>query len=220
LISIIDYGAGNIGSILNMFRKLGGEAKLVSTPQEILSSSKLILPGVGHFDHGMNTLIKSGIIPALNKAVLENNTPILGICLGAQLMTKSSEEGKIPGLGWFNAHVKSFKTELTSINEKIARGNETNSKQMNRFRVPHMGWNQVEFINACTLTEGLSDEARFYFVHSYYIKAEQDHEVILKTNYGFTFDSGLHRQNIYAVQFHPEKSHKFGLRLFKNFMKI
>lgn len=210
MVSIIDYGAGNIGSILNMFKKLGCDAKLVSTSQEILESTKLVLPGVGHFDFGMNTLNNSGMIAALHQVVLENKVPILGICLGAQLMAETSDEGVIPGLGWFQAKVKNFRTDLSQSDHY---GKQT-------LRVPHMGWNHIEVKKETPLTNGLDSNSRFYFVHSYYIQSENENDVMFKTDYGLQFDSGLNRDNIYAVQFHPEKSHKFGLRLLENFMHL
>lgn len=203
-VSIIDYGAGNIGSIVNMIKKLGGIGKLVCTPEEILSAKKLILPGVGHFDHGMKALRDSGMEPALHQAVLQKKTPILGICLGAQLMTRSSEEGSSPGLSWFDAEVRHF--------SHLSNGES--------LRVPHIGWNRVHQQNDCAIAVDLPNEPRYYFVHSYYIQADHAKDVLFTTTYGGEFASGLHRENLYAVQFHPEKSHKFGLKLFENFLKI
>lgn len=203
-VSIVDYGAGNIGSIVNMIKKLGGTGKLVHTPEEILSAQKLVLPGVGHFDHGMKALQESGMEPALHQAVLNNKTPILGICLGAQLMTRSSEEGSSSGLGWFDAEVRHF--------SHLSNGEP--------LRVPHIGWNRVHQQNECVIAVDLPEEPRYYFVHSYYIQANHPKDVLFTTTYGGEFASGLHRDNLYAVQFHPEKSHKFGLKLFENFLKI
>lgn len=210
-ISIIDYGAGNIGSIVNMIRKLGGNAELVSTPEQVRAASKLILPGVGHFDFGMKTLQNSGLIDPINESVCYRGIPILGICLGAQLMTQSSEEGSSPGLGWFNAKVKSFRDEWQ--NREVVVENL-------KLKTPHMGWNYVEKAKENELLYRLPPESRFYFVHSYFIESQQQDEVLLQTTYGLTFASGLHRDNIYAVQFHPEKSHSFGLKLFQNFLNL
>lgn len=210
-ISIIDYGAGNIGSIVNMIRKLGGKAELVSTPEQVRNASKLILPGVGHFDFGMKALQSNGLIDPINESVCNQGIPILGICLGAQLMTRSSEEGILPGLGWFDAKVKSFRDEWQ--NREIAGGNL-------KLKTPHMGWNYVAKTKENNLLSDLPDESRFYFVHSYFIESQRQDEILLQTSYGIAFASGLHRDNIYAVQFHPEKSHKFGLKLFQNFLNL
>lgn len=201
MIHIIDYGAGNIGSIVNMIRKAGGSSEITADPSVIMSASKLILPGVGHFDHGMKKLKESGLISALTKKVVEEKCPILGICLGAQLMTKSSEEGTEKGLGWFDAEVIRF--------------DETKN-----VRIPHMGWNYIEIAKNTPLSKDFFEESRYYFVHSYYMKANRREDVLFDTVYGGTFASGLQRDNIYAVQFHPEKSHKFGLKLMQNFLEL
>jgi glutamine amidotransferase len=213
-ISVIDYGAGNIGSIVNMIRKLGGDAALVSTPERILSAEKLILPGVGHFDFGMRTLNESGMVGAMHEAVEQKGTPILGICLGAQLMTRSSQEGSLPGLGWFDANVLSFRNEWHRL------GLEGRSTTGTRLRTPHMGWNYVQVVKNGVLTNELPADPRFYFVHSYYIHSNLREDVMLETTYGVPFVAALQHQNKYAVQFHPEKSHKFGLKLFDNFLKL
>lgn len=201
MIHIIDYGAGNLGSIVNMINFIGGEAILTNDPTEIENAEKLILPGVGHFDHGMNKLIKSNLIPILNDKVLNKNTPILGICLGAQMMCEKSEEGDVPGLGWFKADVKKFDANLG-------------------IRIPHMGWNYVEAKKNTTLSKVNDEEQRFYFVHSYYMNAHDQEDVLFETNYGTNFASGLNKNNIYACQFHPEKSHKYGISLMKKFLSL
>lgn len=204
MINIVDYGAGNLGSIANMLKKLGAGNEITSDPEQIAKSSKLILPGVGRFDHGMTNLQQSGLIEALQHSVIERGVPILGICLGAQLMTKSSEEGTGNGLGWFDAEVIkfSFHSELTHL------------------RIPHMGWNYVHVSKEDELTKGLQEESRFYFVHSYYLRCNNLSDVMLTTVYGIEFISGISRNNMYAVQFHPEKSHKYGLKLLNNFVQI
>ena len=214
MISVIDYGAGNIGSILNMVRKLSGEAKLVSTPEEISKAEKLILPGVGHFDFGMNTLQESGMIEALHDSVNKKGIPILGICLGAQLMTQSSAEGSLPGLGWFDATVNSFRDDWQKL------GLQGVSKDGVRLRTPHMGWNTVTPQKSSKLTLNMPPDPRFYFVHSYYIKCNSEADILFETVYGLPFASGLQYENKYAVQFHPEKSHKYGLKLFENYLKL
>lgn len=204
MIAIIDYGAGNLGSISNMLRKLDRQGIITSDVKTIKQADKIILPGVGKFDYGMSKLIESGLIDVLNKKANEEKVPVLGICLGAQLMTKSSEEGILPGLGWFDARVKKF-----------------NFKQDNSsLRIPHMGWNYVTVNKQIQLISNLPEESRFYFVHSYFIESNNPCDVMLTTVYGNEFVSGLNHENIFAVQFHPEKSHKFGLKLFQNFLDL
>lgn len=204
MITIIDYGAGNLGSIANMLRKLGQPGIITSNPKDIEKADKLILPGVGNFDYGISRLQESGLVAILNQKVYEDKAPILGICLGAQLMTKKSEEGKIPGLGWFDAEVKKFVFQ----------------KEQTDLRIPHMGWNYVMVKKETPLTKNLPCEPKYYFVHSYYICANNLDDVMLITNYGGNFVSGLSRENIYAMQFHPEKSHKYGLKIFQNFLSL
>lgn len=200
MITIIDYGAGNIGSIENMIKRVGGEAKISSLKEDILNAEKLILPGVGSFDYGMNKLNESGITDALQEKVINQKTPILGICLGMQLMTQKSEEGKLPGLGWFDAEVKKF-----IPTEK-------------KYKVPHMGWNLIDIKKQSPLFNEEEIERRFYFVHSYYVSSNKKEEVLTETNYINTFVSGLSKDNIFGLQFHPEKSHKFGMEIIKNFV--
>ena len=202
---IIDYGAGNIGSIQNMIRKMGGDCIISNCPNEISNAKKLILPGVGSFDHGMNNLRKSNLINVLKKKVLQQNTPILGICLGMQLMTLGSEEGDELGLGFINAKVKKFKT------------------QNNKFKIPHMGWNQINLRKSSKLFDDIFIERfqqKFYFVHSYYVECMNSIDVLSTTNYIHEFTSAFEKNNIIGMQFHPEKSHKFGKEVFKNFIKI
>lgn len=201
MISIIDYGMGNVGSILNMYRFLDIPAELISTPEEVEGAQKLILPGVGSFDEGMRTLKDNGLLDALNARVLEQSTPVLGICLGAQLLTERSEEGVLPGLSWIDGETKRF-----------TFGNE-------RRNIPHMGWNVVRVSRENPLFHGMEGELRFYFVHSYHLVCDPQ-EVIGVTNYGFDFASAVQKDNIFGVQFHPEKSHRFGMRLLKNFAEL
>ncbi len=204
MISIIDYGAGNIGSIVNMIRRLGGTSKIVSSPDEILGADKLILPGVGHFDHGMKMLSDNNLVEAVKAYVQQKERPLLGICLGAQLLTQRSEEGTMPGFGFFDAEVLHF--------SKLP--NEEN------IRIPHMGWNTIQFENETELLKNLPENPRFYFVHSYYMHSNQPSDVLCTAAYKTPFAAGLHKDNIWAVQFHPEKSHKFGMRLFQNFLEL
>lgn len=199
MIAIVNYGLGNLGSIFNMLRRIGVKSIITSDPEQIKNAEKLILPGVGHFDKGMNELRNSGLKELLDHKVLSEKIPVLGICLGMQLMTIKSEEGTSDGLGWIHAFTKKFRFE---------------SKE---YKIPHMGWNTVSVSNKNNLLEDNEEEQRFYFVHSYYVKVTNSGNSILKTNYGLEFDSGIQRDNIYGIQFHPEKSHKFGMNLLKKF---
>jgi imidazole glycerol-phosphate synthase subunit HisH len=202
MITIIDYGMGNLGSVFNMFKKIGVVSKITSDLEEIKSAKKLLLPGVGSFDKAMEKINFSGIKELLDYKVLTEETPILGICLGMQLLTNSSEEGIEKGLGYINASAKKF------------------SFQDKKMKVPHMGWNLVNKSTKSKLTESFIEESRFYFVHSYYVEVENKENSILKTKYGLEFDSAIQNENVYGAQFHPEKSHKFGMKLFENFSKI
>ncbi|MEW6470460.1 MAG: imidazole glycerol phosphate synthase subunit HisH [Bacteroidota bacterium] len=202
MIVIIDYEAGNVGSIKNMFKKLGCEAKISSDPADINVADKLILPGVGAFDYGMSKLHEHKLVELLNRKVLIDKTPILGICLGVQLLTKGSEEGQRAGLGWFDAKAVKFRMPDTAAHLKV----------------PHMGWNEVRPVKATRLFRDMPEEPRFYFVHSYYLEAGSD--VMLTAHYGIDFACGLEKENIAGVQFHPEKSHQYGLTLLKNFAEL
>jgi glutamine amidotransferase len=204
MITIIDYGAGNINSIRNMIARSGYDCIITNKEEEIIKADKLILPGVGNFDHGMSNLEESGILPSLNEAVLSKKVPILGICLGAQLMTKSSKEGIKDGLGWFPAVVRKF----------------DKSKMPTTYKIPHMGWNHIKILKKSRLFEGLDNDLRYYFVHSFHFETSDTRIALAETNYGYDFLSGLEMDNIFAVQFHPEKSHNFGVKLMENFIKI
>ena len=201
MIVIVDYNTGNLGSILNMFKKIGHEATISADPQFVAAASKLVLPGVGAFDVGMRSLERSGLIPLLNKRVLDDRVPALGICLGMQLMASCSEEGTRSGLGWIDANVMRFQSRALSSPLKI----------------PHMGWNRVMSARSSPLTSELPDEPRFYFVHSYFVRCNRSEDVLLTTEYGETFHSAFQSGNVWGVQFHPEKSHKFGMALLRNF---
>jgi len=202
MITIVNYGLGNLGSIFNMLRRIGIKSYITSDPEEIKKAEKIILPGVGHFDKGMQELMKSELKEILDYKALTEKIPILGICLGMQLMTKSSEEGDLQGLGWINAVTKKFAFEN------------------NNLKIPHMGWNLVSIVNKNVLIENDNSESRFYFVHSYYVKVSREENSFLKSEYGISFDSGIFRDNIFGIQFHPEKSHKFGMKLLKNFAEL
>lgn len=201
MIVIIDYGLGNIGSIANMFKKIGVEAKISSDPRLIENADKLILPGVGSFDNGIENLSQHGFIEILRRKVIEKKTPILGICLGMQLMTRGSEEGKMSGLGWVDAETVKF----------FFTGSD------NALKIPHMGWNTISPKKQNVLLNDLYLGARFYFVHSYHVKCSRPDDVLMETRYGFDFTSAFQFGNIFGVQFHPEKSHRFGMKLLSNF---
>lgn len=203
-IVIVDYRMGNVGSILNMLKRVGVPATLSSDPQAILGASKLILPGVGAFDAGMANLAQAGMVEPLRQRVLEDGVPILGICLGAQLLFEGSEEGVLPGLGWIRGKVTRF--DFSQAGRKL--------------KVPHMGWNVVSPRRQDGLFAGAEGEQRFYFVHSYYMSCAEPSDVLSVTPYGSDFVSSVERGNVYGVQFHPEKSHKFGMRLLSNFAQL
>lgn len=202
-ISILDYNMGNIQSVVRKVQQLGHACTIISTPEEVLQADKLILPGVGHFGKAMEQLEQLNLIVALNQTVLEKKTPILGICLGMQLMAKSSEEGNAKGLGWFDADIVRFK-----VNDSL------------RFKVPHTGWNQVQQKKKSALMDGISENVEFYFVHAYHIQLRDDNDALHETVYETSFVSAIEKENIFGVQYHPEKSHDVGERLLKNFLNM
>lgn len=203
MIVIIDYDMGNVRSILNMMQHFTNEVIISSDPAVIESADKLILPGVGSFDTGILNLKKLNLINILSQKVLLEKVPILGICLGMQLFTSESEEGKMKGLGWINGKTVKFRFQ-----------------DKKKYKVPHMGWNTVKQIKKSNLLNNLETDSRFYFAHSYFLECKDYTDVILTTNYGIEFTSAIQRDNIFGVQFHPEKSHKFGLNLLKNFVYL
>ena len=197
---VIDLGMSNINSVCNMVKKVGGKFIITSRQDTIRNATKIILPGVGSFDQGMKSLKSKRLIPVLNEMVLIKKTPILGICLGMQLMTLKSLEGNSKGLGWFNAKCKKFDSNL--------------------IKVPHIGWNYVENLKEGSILGSKGEKRRFYFVHSYFISCKEKSEMLSKTFYGNLFVSGIQRDNIIGVQFHPEKSHSYGMTLMKNFINF
>lgn len=202
-ISVVDYGAGNVGAVIRMIERAGGIARRVSTATEVQSAEKLILPGVGAFDHGMAQLEDRGLLEPLRHAVLRQGIPALGICLGMQLMCASSEEGDRRGLGWVDAEVVRFRPkEVTGLN------------------VPHMGWNTLDILRENPLLTDGPGEQRFYFVHSYYVRTTDDALPVATASYGSDFVAAFHQGNIHGVQFHPEKSHRFGLQLMRRFLEV
>ena len=204
MIGILDYGVGNLGSIKNMLRKIGSPSIITADPQEIKAADKLILPGVGAFDTGMEQLEKSGLVDLLHERALQDKIPILGICLGAQLMTKGSEEGNLPGLGWFDAETVKF--EFDGIEGK--------------WHLPNIGWREVTDQDTGPLLANFDRPPRFYFVHSYYMRSNIPSIVSMTTKYAFPYHCGLRAGNLHCVQFHPEKSHRFGMQLLRNFAEL
>ena len=203
MIGIINYGLGNLGSIKNMFRYLDIDTKIINEPSELNDTDKLVLPGVGSFDAGMKQLKSLGWIEPLSEAVLQNGVPILGICLGMQLMTDGSEEGNLQGLGWIKGVCKKFEFE-----------------EQSNIKIPHMGWTEALSTKDSKLIMNDEDIRRFYFVHSYYVELENRNDELFKSNYGFDFTSGFENKNIVGVQFHPEKSHRYGKTFLENFNKF
>lgn len=203
MITLIDYGVGNLGSIQNMLKKLGAESAIASDIATIERATKLILPGVGAFDAGMGQLNASGLRPALDAAALGRKVPVAGICLGMQLMTEGSEEGRLPGLGWVPARTVRF----------VPTAGET-------LKVPHMGWSVVSPAKPSPALDFLEGESRFYFVHSYHVACCNRADALLQAQYGsVAFDAAFERDNILGFQFHPEKSHRFGMALLKAFLE-
>jgi imidazole glycerol-phosphate synthase subunit HisH len=204
-IVIINYGMGNLGSIQNMLRHIGVDSIISSSIDDIEDSSKLILSGVGAFDNAMRNITDSGFLALLNRKVLIDRIPILGICLGMQLFSMNSEEGTLPGLGWINAETVRFRFD---------------NNECSRLKIPHMGWNLVNVKRESTLFSVNSEESRFYFVHSYHMDCREEKDVACCTYYGYEFPSAVQKGNILGVQFHPEKSHKFGMRVLKRFAEM
>jgi glutamine amidotransferase len=200
MITVVDYGMGNLGSILNMLKKIGAGARVAPDPEGVMAASKLILPGVGAFDNAMARLESLGLVDALNQRVLQDHVPVLGLCLGVQLLTRRSDEGVRPGLGWIAGETVRFKLPAGS-----------------GLAVPHMGWNYVKPARAHCLLEAEAEPPRFYFVHGFHLSCDDPADVIGTTEYGYEFPTVIGRGNIAGVQFHPEKSHSFGMRLLRNF---
>lgn len=202
MISIIDYGIGNLGSIANMFDYIGVETEILSDPDKIYNAKKIIMPGVGSFDAAISKINNiNGLREVLNYKALKVKIPFLGICLGMQLFVNSSEEGNLSGLGWIDGKVKKF-------------------PELKNLKVPHMGWNTVALKSSDIIVKNLTNQERYYFVHSYYVELKDKKNSLMKTNYGFDFDSGIFQENLYGFQFHPEKSHRYGMKIFKNFSEI
>jgi len=200
MITIVDYGLGNIKAFQNIYNELNMDCMVARDSETLLNASKIILPGVGAFDFAMASLIKSGMKDTLDKLVLSKNIPILGICVGMQMLANSSEEGSLDGLGYIDGSVKKFSREHIAD-----------------FPLPHMGWNLVEHSGKENLFDNISDAERFYFLHTYYFDCNQEAQKIAFAKYGFKFTCGVRNKNIYGIQFHPEKSHAAGTSLLANF---
>ncbi len=203
MIAIIDYGIGNLASVFNMFKKIGIKEVLVTNKiADIEKADKLLIPGVGSFDRGMSNLHASNLIEVLNHKAIEQKVPVLGICLGMQLLGKGSEEGQMQGLGWIDAHTVKFKPEPSL-----------------KLRVPNMGWEYVKVQKENPLL-AMDSKSRFYFVHSYHVVCEQEEQSIAQADFDGPFTCMVNKENVYGTQFHPEKSLKFGMKLLENFAKI
>ncbi len=206
MVVILDYGMGNLGAHINMMRKIGFENVIVSSkPDVVEKAEKIIIPGVGAFDAGMKSLNELGLIEVLNHKALLEKIPVLGICLGMHLFAKESEEGNEKGLGWINTRVVRFDF----------------GKSINQLKIPHMGWNTITLARESNIFNGMTDEEnRFYFVHSFHVDPGANEFTIASTNYGYDFPSVIQSDNIYGAQFHPEKSHNYGIRFYRNFIDI
>jgi glutamine amidotransferase len=203
MIKIIDFGVGNLNSIKKILNKINLQSEICSSPEKLEESNVLILPGVGNFENAIKKIKSLGFYEILNHLVIKEKKIILGICLGMQLFFEESEESTKPGFSWINGSVKKFEFENIS--------NKTN------FKTPHMGWNSARVLKKDFLFKDLNEEPRFYFAHSYHVVCKDKNHIVANTQYGYDFCSIVNKENIWGVQFHPEKSHKFGINLLKNF---
>jgi glutamine amidotransferase len=204
MITIIDYGLGNISAFANVYERLNIPIAVARTADDLKAATKIILPGVGAFDHAISRLNNSGMRETLDKLVLDHQLPVIGICVGMQMLAQSSDEGMLPGLGWIDGTVKKF--DVSVLNSKT--------------QLPHMGWNTIHPNNANPLLVNFDNNSRFYFLHSYYFQCNNHNDTTATTEYGIQFTSALNHKNIYGVQFHPEKSHQWGIQLLKNFAEL
>jgi len=204
MITIINYGLGNVQAFANLYKRLNIPAAIASSAAGLEGATKLILPGVGAFDHAMELFDGSGMRETVDELVLKQRKPVLGVCVGMQILARGSDEGKLAGLGWVDGQVRRF-------DEK---------KLPQPARLPHMGWNDVVPKHGAGLFAGLEQDARFYFLHSYYFDCASSDHVLATSEYGSAFGCAVHSDNIYGVQFHPEKSHAYGVRLLKNFAEL
>lgn len=204
MITIINYGLGNISAFVNVYERLNIKTKVAICSDEVKDASKIILPGVGAFDFAMSQLNASGMREEIEKQVLINKIPIMGICVGMQMLAKSSDEGSLDGLGWIDGVVKQFDT----------------SKIPYKTQLPHMGWNNINPLCTDPLLSGFNNQSRFYFLHSYFFECHNEENIIATTEYGISYASAVKKDNIYGIQFHPEKSHANGIQLLHNFAKL
>jgi glutamine amidotransferase len=204
VITIIDYGMGNAGSIANMLRRIGAPSLITSRREDVEKASKLILPGVGAFDTGMAHLDETGLRGPLDDKVLRGGTPVIGLCLGMQLLGRRSEEGQRAGLGWLDAETVRFRFD----------------PKESKLKIPHMGWNTVTRVNDSPMFAGFTEPPRFYFVHSYHVECRDPRDVAATVRHGYEVTAAVQRGSIYGVQFHPEKSHKFGMAVLRFFASL
>jgi glutamine amidotransferase len=204
MITIINYGSGNIKAITNIYEKLNIEYKIAKTPEQVRGAEKIFLPGVGAFDETISKLDSTGFRTVLDKEVLENKVPIIGVCVGMQILAESSEEGILCGLGYIKGKVK--KIDAALLNQKP--------------KLPHLGWNSVEIVRQSNLLKNTDPEFGFYFLHSYYFECSNPEDILTKTTYGESFASAINHDNVYGIQFHPEKSHRNGVNLLHNFANL
>jgi glutamine amidotransferase len=204
MITIVDYGLGNIRAFANVYSKLNIPINIATTRDQLKDTSKIILPGVGAFDHAMNQLDKSGMRETLDELVLDQKVPVIGICVGMQMLAGSSEEGYLPGLGWIDGEVKKF--NQSALNDNMP--------------LPHMGWNDIQPVSNANLFRDFNGDTSFYFLHSYYFHCHRQEDILAVTDYGGEFTCAVSSGNVYGVQFHPEKSHHSGIQLLKNFANL
>jgi glutamine amidotransferase len=204
MITLIDYGVGNIFAFQNVYKRLDIPTKIAKTSKDLADAEKLILPGVGSFDYAMNQLNNSGMREKLDELVIEKKVPVIGICVGMQMMGNRSDEGKLEGLKWIDSEILKFDENLIQ----------------QRTKLPHMGWNDVIPVKPHPLFKNLDDKAIFYFLHSFYFKCNNSNDIIANSDYGITFSAAVNSLNIYGIQFHPEKSHQYGEKLLHNFANL
>ena len=204
MIKIVNYGSGNIQAILNIYKRLNINCEVANAPEELLDAAKIILPGVGAFDETMRQLLASGFKEILDEMVLINKTPIIGICVGMQILGNKSDEGLLPGLGYIDGDIKKFDTNIFT----------------HKPHLPHLGWNSISLEQNHRIFDGIDTEKGFYFLHTYYFKCNSSTNTLAKTNYGIEFSSAVINNNVFGMQFHPEKSHSNGVQLFKNFAEL
>ena len=203
MLAIVDYGMGNLNSVKKKIDRLKASSIITSNPKEIINAEKIILVGVGHFAKAMKNIQELGLLEALNEVAIIKKKPVLGICLGMQLMANDSEEGNTEGLGWLNANVRKMK-----VNDTL------------KFKIPHMGWNKIIKSKESALMKGIPKSTEFYFVHSYYFQSNETSDILNETEYSFKFTSAIEKDNIFGVQYHPEKSHDIGEVLLNNFISL